>query len=176
MYSYLPAPSSPSTLRQKVSSTPFSCIQLPHVVCKSLRLYVSGSEAKLKVELGLSTLLGLNQNFPYVIRRVPSCHAMQVGKGEGELKKKIKKWATCQVFIEWKIGAPERNKCLELLTLLPYHFPTQSDGHTHPCQNMLCSWAWRQVSSLTGCGSVSWGFIRFHMKDYFFACTWCLGF
>lgn len=106
MYSYLPAPSSLSTLRQKVSSTPFSCIQLPHVVCKSLRLYVSGSEAKLKVELGLSTLLGLSQNFPYVIRRVPSCHAMQVGKGEGELKKKNQEMGNLPGFHRVKNWSP----------------------------------------------------------------------
>lgn len=91
--------------------------------------------------------------------RLP-CNA-QVGKEKESLKKKkkIRKWAPCQVFIEWKIGAPERNKCLELLTLLPYHIPTQSDGHTHLCQNMPRYWVWRQVSSLTGYGIMCWGFI-----------------
>lgn len=102
-------------------------------------MYVSGSEAKLKVELWLQTRLGLNQNFPYVIRHVPSCHAMQVGKGEGEFffkgKKKSRNGHLAK-FYRLKIGAPERNKCLKLLTLLPYHIPTQSDGHTHHCQNM----------------------------------------
>lgn len=74
-----------------------SPILFPHTTAKCgfqvPRLDVSGSEAKLKVEPGLPTLHGLNQNFPYVIRHIPSCHAMQVGKGEEEFKKKkIKKW------------------------------------------------------------------------------------
>lgn len=79
-------------------------------------------------------------------------------------------------FYRLKIGAPERNKCLELLTLLPYHIPTQSDGHTHHCQNMPCYWAQRQVSSLTGYRIVCWGFIWVHRKGSSFTCTWCRGF
>lgn len=151
MHSSLSAPLSLLTERQKVSPILFlhttaKCdFQVP-------RLDISGSEAKLKVEPGLHTLHGLNQNFPYVIRHIPGCHAMQVGKGKEEFKKKNQEMAPRQVFMEWKIGAPERNKCLELLTLLPYHIPTQSDGHTHLCQNTPCYWAWRQVSSLTGYG------------------------
>ena len=56
----------------------------------------------------------------------------------GPVKKKKSRNGHLTKFYRLKIGAPERNKCLELLTLLPYHIPTQSDGHTHHCQNMPC--------------------------------------
>lgn len=73
-------------------------------------------------------MCSLNQNFSYVIRHVPSCHAMQAGKGEGELKKN-QEMGTLPSFHKPKTGAPERNKYLELLTLLPYHIPTQMGIH-----------------------------------------------
>lgn len=97
-------------------------------------------------------------------------------KGSFFKKEKNQEMGTLPSFIDWKIGAPERNKCLELLTLLPYHISTQSDGHTHHCQNTPRYWAWRQVSSLTGYGVLCWGFIWVHKKDSSFACTWCLCF
>lgn len=45
-----------------------------------------------------------------------------------------------------------------------------------PEHAMPCYWAWGQVSSLTGYGIMCWGVIWIHMKDSFFACTWCWSF
>lgn len=100
---------------------------------------------------------------------------MQVGKGEGEFFKKGKKKSRnghLAKFYRLKIGAPEGNKCLELLTLLPYPIPTQSDGHTHHCQNMPCYWAQRQVSSLPGYRIVCWGFMS--SQERFFICLYLM--
>lgn len=116
--------------RQKVSSIPFlhttaTCgFQVP-------RLHVSGSEAKLKVELGLITCLASIRIFLMWSGMFPVAMQCKLARERGSKEKKTTgKWAPCQVFTEWKIGAPERNKCLELLTLLPCHIPTQSDGHS----------------------------------------------
>lgn len=100
MHSSLSVPLSLFTGRQKVSP-----ILFPHTTAKCgfqvPRLDVSGSEAKLKVEPRLHRLRGLNQNFPYVIRHIPGCHAIQVGKEEEEFKKKKnQEMAPRQVFME----------------------------------------------------------------------------
>lgn len=94
------------------------------------RLYGFGSEAKLKVEPGLRSV-GYHL-WPGMFQ-LP-CNAHWQGKGGAGNTFYFNKWALRQLFIDWKIGAPGRSECLEMLTLLPYRIPNQSDGHSHLCQ------------------------------------------
>ena len=116
-----------------------SRIQLPHVVFKSLRWMYLGQRQSSKMNEGFIHCLASIRIFLMWSGIFPVAVQCKLARKKRSLKKKkIKKWAPRQVFTEWKIGAPERNKCLELLTLLPYRIPTQSDGHTRLCQNMPC--------------------------------------
>lgn len=144
---------SPSLQGGRKSAPSCSRIRLPHVVFKSLHWMYLGQRQSSKLNEGFIHCLASIGIFLMWSGIFPVAVQCKLARKKRSLKKKkIKTWAPCQLFREWKIGAPERNKCLELLTLLPYHIPTQSDGHTHLCQNAPCYWAWRQVSSLTGSG------------------------
>lgn len=81
--------------RQKVSSILFLHItatcgfQVP-------RLYISGSEAKLKVELGFSTRLASIIIFLMLSGTFPDAMQCRLAK-KGSKEKKIRKWAPCQI-------------------------------------------------------------------------------
>lgn len=153
-----------------------SHIQLPNWVFKSLGWMYLGQKQSSKLNQGFIHRVASIRIFLMWSGIFPVAMQCKLAREKRSLKKKKKEMAPRQVFIEWKIGAPERNKCLELLTLLPYHIPTQSDGHTLLCQNMPCYWAWRQVSSLRGYGIMCWGFIWVHMKEslFLFVCLYLM--
>lgn len=148
------------------------------MVFKSLGCMYLGQRQSSKLNYGFVHCLASIRIFLMWSGIFPVAMQCKLAREKGSFFKKEKnqEMGTLPSFIDWKIGAPERNKCLELLTLLPYHISTQSDGHTHHCQNTPRYWAWRQVSSLTGYGVLCWGFIWVHKKDSSFACTWCLCF
>lgn len=159
--------------RQEVSSIPFLHIT---ATCgfPVPRLYVSGSEAKLKVELGLIACLASIRIFLMWSGMFPVATQCKLARERGSKEKKTTgKWAPCQVFIEWNIGAPERNECLELLTLLPYHIATQSEGHTQALPEYAV-----QLSTETGLSPHrTWHCVLgIHMSSHerfiVFPCTW----
>ena len=149
------------------------------MVFKSLGCMYLGQRRSSKLNYGFRHGLASIRIFLMWSGMFPVATQCKLAREKGSFLKKEKKESRnghLAKFYRLKIGAPEGNKCLELLTLLPYHIPTQSDGHTHHCQNTPHYWARRQVSSLTGYRIVCWGFIRVHKKGSSFACTWCRGF